>query len=522
MEQRRTTGITYVRYNPDKPRGTIPSRYFSCSDWPADIASIALTWTEKPDGTYRIDHGITEAFIMQDCKDVALPASIDGVAVTEVAACAFEIVLLYIMHKDETATHPYCTSLTIPNGMKTLGKCSISGFNPEMVYIPESLEHIVNLGFYASHTDHLTLKREFSVDKNNQQYCSLEGSLYTKDMRKLIYHKKPYAESIRIPDTVVDIGVDAFLYGSRLPKVIEAPGTMAGINVTPNSNCLWVCPKDSPTYEAAQRKGYYAVTERYGIHNGYVYDVLDEKTSVLIKYEGEKTNLSIPRAFEGLPLVTVGANAFPSEITSIDFPDTVETMAGRCRGVELKRVKLSKNLRSIGPDTFRDARLEKPLTIPKSCTHIGENSFYQSTLLFEGLDARVLVNSAAALECFREGFPPFDFPKYDEAVTNMVDGKPKMLALLARITHPYMLSDSYRESYVKYLRVSRSDLVAYIVETDNLGVLTKLLQEEFFTEQDVEYCVKFFTDKHYTQGVIQLTDYRHTHFSRDTASRFTL
>jgi len=96
-----------------------------------------------------------------------------------------------------------CTSLTsveIPNGVTKIGEGAFSGcISLSSIDIPSSVTSIEEGAFSGC-----TGIKKFVVDKDNPNYCSLDGALYTKDMKILI----------RVPGDI-----DSFLFHNSVIRV---------------------------------------------------------------------------------------------------------------------------------------------------------------------------------------------------------------------------------------------------------------------------------------------------------------
>ncbi len=89
-------------------------------------------------------------------------------------------------------------------------------------------------------------------------------------------------------------------------------------------------------------------------------------------------NLIIPSEHNGLPVTTIGKEAFfDSCIFSVELPDSVtsieESAFNDC--YYLKELKLSDSLNSIGEEAFYECETLKTLEIPAGLTTVGEGAF---------------------------------------------------------------------------------------------------------------------------------------------------
>lgn len=107
--------------------------------------------------------------------------------------------------------------ITIPNSVKMIGSRAFRACVPlEKIEIPASVEFIATNAF--EDCDCLT---SIEVDKDNKNYASIDGVLYDKEIKNLIYY--PYAReslSFTIPDGVEQICDFAFCACQLLNKII--------------------------------------------------------------------------------------------------------------------------------------------------------------------------------------------------------------------------------------------------------------------------------------------------------------
>ena len=108
--------------------------------------------------------------------------------------------------------------IVIPHGVKKVFYSAFYEKEPEFIHIPETVTEITTSAFGDCH--HI---KEFSVDENNPDYCSIDGSLYSKDRKTLFcYATKEPKKVFRVPDFVENINDDAFRYTDP-PETIIIP-----------------------------------------------------------------------------------------------------------------------------------------------------------------------------------------------------------------------------------------------------------------------------------------------------------
>lgn len=163
--------------------------------------------------------------------DIVIPSEIDGYTVVEIGFSAFE--------QPEEEPRKTITSVVIPNTVKSIGMTAFFGTNITEIIIPEGVETIeqqafdacrdlvsatlpsslVTLGQSAFGSQDTKLQ-EINVSLENQNYCSVDGIVFSKDMTKLIqYPIGKVAKSYSIPDTVTTIGESAFMECQALEHI---------------------------------------------------------------------------------------------------------------------------------------------------------------------------------------------------------------------------------------------------------------------------------------------------------------
>lgn len=171
----------------------------------------------------------------------------------------------YIIDDDKNIHITGCSStdteITIPDtidGLKVteLDSNSFLESPAEKINIPATVEYISAENPFASCLN----MKEFSVDENNEYYCSVDGVLFTKDMKKLIFYppKKDGTSytvpesveeigiaaisetgltEIKVPDSVNKIGRHAFSFNSELKKIDISQTSVKIINPMTFINC---------------------------------------------------------------------------------------------------------------------------------------------------------------------------------------------------------------------------------------------------------------------------------------------
>ena len=108
------------------------------------------------------------------------------------------------------------TTISIPEGVAQIGKNAFEGCKSlAKISIPKSVTTIDKHAFNGC--DALT---EIHVDENNVVYCTIDGSLYTKDGKILIlYAANKESKVLVLPESVTTIATGAF--SAAFPKYLE-------------------------------------------------------------------------------------------------------------------------------------------------------------------------------------------------------------------------------------------------------------------------------------------------------------
>lgn len=161
------------------------------------------------------------------------------------------------------------TDITIPqtlNGVTVTeieSKAFIDG-TAEKIHIPATIEYISAENPFAPCLNLI----EITIDEHNENYCTVDGVLFTKDMKKLVCYPpkkdgtsytvpdgveqlgiasiaETVLEEINVPDSVNEIGRHVFSFNEKLKKIdlsgtsVELIDAMAFINCTSLSEILF-------------------------------------------------------------------------------------------------------------------------------------------------------------------------------------------------------------------------------------------------------------------------------------------
>ena len=305
------------------------------------------------------------------------------------------------------------TSIVIPKSVTSIGIYAFMGCTSlTSLEIPNSVTSIGEYAFY-----NCTSLKSIEVDKNNQNYKSIEGNLYSKDGKTLIqYAIGKTATTFTIPNSVTSIGSYAF-YGCTALTSIEIPNSVTSIGSFAFYNCTALTSIEIPN--SVTSIGYYAfynctslesitlpfvgatLNGTKNVHFGYIFGtssyqnnasnvpsslktvVITGGTSIgewAFHNCSNLTSIVIPNS-----VTTIGSNAFYycTALTSITIPNSVTSIGDYAFSgcALLTSIEIGSGVTSIGYGAFSSCISLESIVIPNSVTSIGNYAFRFCDLL---------------------------------------------------------------------------------------------------------------------------------------------
>lgn len=117
--------------------------------------------------------------------------------------------------------------------LESIGANAFNGLTKlKKVFIPATCTTI-NCNFYQCYN-----LSEINVDESNPSYCSLDGVLFTKNMKMLVAYPNAHGNNYCIPEGVYTIGRHAFLCCSIEEIHLSSSVRTININAFYECNCL--------------------------------------------------------------------------------------------------------------------------------------------------------------------------------------------------------------------------------------------------------------------------------------------
>ncbi len=246
-------------------------------------------------------------------------------------------------------------------GNNAFSKCT----SLESVTLGDSVPSIGYQAFY-----NCTALESITVDENNAEYKSIDGVLYSKDGKTLIFYPQGKGTSFIIPDSVTSIGSYAF-YGCSLLESVTIPDSVTSIGPRAFSGCSSLKSVTIP--DSVTTLGGYAFYECTALteinFNAIAMDDLSSENYVF-SYAGKNGN--------GIK-VTIGKNV--TKIPTYLFYTYIRYASSYVPKITSVEFEKGSVCESIGNYAFGYSTSLESVTIGESVTSINRYTFYNCTAL---------------------------------------------------------------------------------------------------------------------------------------------
>ena len=259
-----------------------------------------------------------------------IPDKIENIAVTAIGELAFDgcALLEYVSLPNTVKEIKWgafweCTELTsinLPQDLVIIEECAFNRCGMITISIPETTEYVGESAFSGC-----TNLQKINVDKNNTNYTSVSGILYSKDLKTLIAYPNGYGSEYSIPTTTINIASSAFEGCSDLKNII-IPDSVKSI-------------------------GEYAFCECSNLTSVIIPDSVNEI--------GERIFLDC------------------LNLRSVNIPTQIETLPNGmfCGCESLKTIEIPNNIKTVEIDVFQYCSNLNTIIIPQSVIEISTGAF---------------------------------------------------------------------------------------------------------------------------------------------------
>lgn len=334
-----------------------------------------LTWTLSDDGVLEISgNGPMDDFYPSSSdawrqKEMEIKTIKIGNGITSIGSSAFqncETLNNVTIPESVTAIGDlaFCdchclSSIIIPDSVLSIGNSTFSGSNLSKIQIPSSVHDIDPSAFMSC--DLLT---EIVVENGNNNYASLDGVLYDKNITQIICCPRGIQGAITLPNGITSIADSAFYDCDKITSVF-IPESVTDISSWAFSYC-----RNLHEIQVADSNNVFSSID------GVLYS---KDNTQLLRCPLDKEGVFSVR--EGV--IELGNNAFHgcNKLTRITMPDSVLFVGGwvfeNC--TRLTDITLSNNLTTIGNMAFWGCDALTSIFIPENVSSL-ERVFYCKNL----------------------------------------------------------------------------------------------------------------------------------------------
>ena len=290
----------------------------------SDNVHFRYFWWEDDNSYYIIETNVEGKTLEDNWEmiDVVIPTEYNGKPVTEIGWDSFRQCQIL-------------RSVTIPEGITGIHSYTFFDCNNlESVHLPKSMKNFWG-GCFAS----CNSLKAVTVDPDNPWFCSVDGVVYTKDQKELVFYPPGKDdEEFVIPEGCSVIDRYAFAYCENLKRII-VPSTVTDISY----ESILFCKGLEGVFVDERNATFSSI-------DGNLYSKDGEKFLRLC-VSVENINLTLP---DGVVEVADGAAYYCKNLIAINLPES---------------------LTSIGKSSFSNCENLTNITIPENVTFIGSGAF---------------------------------------------------------------------------------------------------------------------------------------------------
>ena len=309
----------------------------------------ALTSITIPDSVKLIDGGAF--YYCRGLTDITLPNSITSINVAVFYEC------------------DNLTNITLPENLTTIKEAAFYGCNSlTSITIPDSVTTIEKRAF-----QYCTSLTGIEVGAGNSNYCSVDGVLYSKDMKTLVCYPagKTDAQSVTIPNGVVTIADYAF-YGCASLTGVTIPASVTAIGSSAFYDCDGLTSITFPeNLTTIGSSAFYSC-------NGLTSVTIPGNVETFEYAFQSCSNLTSVTILNGVGEISNSAFSSCSKLTNITIPNSVRSIGAsafyECSG--LRSINIPNGITELNQRTFYNCTALSSVTVPASVNTIDQRAFY--------------------------------------------------------------------------------------------------------------------------------------------------
>jgi serine/threonine protein kinase len=268
--------------------------------------------------------------------------------------------------------------LNLHDNITKIGERVITGcqFSQKILRLPASLKKVPKYwGWYTSGIEtfifpNVTEVSEWGIAQVNASTFAKNRVVFIFQQRNVVFHRN--AISGGIPGIVYELH---FPKGSA-PK-IDATAFYSGVDVSAEiyvGGRLWQVYKKGVLSDGATqqtREGFLLEKSSFGFTvKGFSRD------------REMPRNLEIPSSYEGIPIVSISANAFSGDnrIETVTLPESVVDIGPAAfKSSTLKSINLNEGLKNIQDEAFKETKIQQ-IDLPETLIYLGQRVFQDTKL----------------------------------------------------------------------------------------------------------------------------------------------
>ena len=250
-------------------------------------------------------------------------------------------------------------SLVIPDTVKSIGT--------EVFYSWDASVETIYIGSGVTYLDadmfgKCSKLKSITISENNPDYCDIDGVVYDKTKKTLIYYPVGKGEDYTVPATVTNIDIlNADIYRN--------------LNITFEEGSTAYVTEDGVTYNVDKTKVIFCNPSKTGAY------VMPDTVTEITEGAFKESNLTDVKISNNVTEITYEAFANCTSLSSVELPTNLKLINDRAfYRSALTEVTIPNSVVEVGNFAFYWNGSLKKVTIPNSVIKIGNQAFCESAL----------------------------------------------------------------------------------------------------------------------------------------------